>query len=414
MSDAKPEKNIEDADVVTKYKAAAEIAAAALEAVTTALRAGRSVAELCRLGDQTVSKRCAAVFNKARDERGERVGKGVAFPTCISVNHCGGHFSPLPNEDQLLAAGDLCTIDLGAHIDGYVAVLCTSAVVPAETTEAVGGDAAAPPPPAPRLSDKAARAVMAAYTAAEAALRLLRPGCTNSQITEMFAQVAADFGVSVVEGVLSHEMKRYVIDGRRAVLSKSTADQRVDEFTFEPHTVFAVDVVMSTSEGGKLKPGNGRTTVYKRAVEVDYMLKMKASRQLLNEVNRTAPVFPFTLRNAVPDDAENRVVRLGISEMQSHGMVIPYPVLYDREGEYVARFKCTALILPAYTEPITPLRLPAGVETDAVLQNEAVKALLRQPVGKSAKRLSKQAGRQPGNAAATDSNGTPVQEGDGK
>ncbi len=51
----------------------------------------------------------------------------------------------------------------------------------------------------------------AAYHAAEAAVRLIKPGNTNTQVTEAIAKVAAAYGVTPMAGVLMHEVKRYVL-----------------------------------------------------------------------------------------------------------------------------------------------------------------------------------------------------------
>jgi len=51
----------------------------------------------------------------------KQMEKGLAFPTCVSPNHLVGHVSPLASEDLTLAAGDLVKIDLGVHIDGFIA-----------------------------------------------------------------------------------------------------------------------------------------------------------------------------------------------------------------------------------------------------------------------------------------------------
>ena len=49
---------------------------------------------------------------------------GIAFPCCISVNNCICHYSPLTHDaDTVLKEGDLAKIDLGAHIDGFIAVV---------------------------------------------------------------------------------------------------------------------------------------------------------------------------------------------------------------------------------------------------------------------------------------------------
>ena len=76
-------------DVVTKYMAAAEIANDAIKEVTKALKPGVRIVEICQLGDDYILKRTSAVYNKSK-----KVDKGIAFPTCLSVNNVVGHFSP--------------------------------------------------------------------------------------------------------------------------------------------------------------------------------------------------------------------------------------------------------------------------------------------------------------------------------
>lgn len=89
--------------------------------------------------------------------------KGIAFPTCISVNNCVCHFSPIRSEpDYLLKDGDLVKIDLGAHIDGFIAV--------AAFTTIVGISAEKP------ATGRKADTVLAAYWSSQAALRLLKSG----------------------------------------------------------------------------------------------------------------------------------------------------------------------------------------------------------------------------------------------
>jgi methionyl aminopeptidase len=40
------------------------------------------------------------------------------------------------------------------------------------------------------------------------------------------------------------------------------------------------------------------TTVYKRALDVEYKLKLKASRAVFSEISKKAPTMPFTIRCA--------------------------------------------------------------------------------------------------------------------
>jgi len=55
--------------------------------------------------------------------------KGIAFPTCVSVNEICGHYTPLisdtddkEKEFAVLRVDDVVKVDIGVHIDGYIAL----------------------------------------------------------------------------------------------------------------------------------------------------------------------------------------------------------------------------------------------------------------------------------------------------
>merc|ERR1712019_204872 len=130
-------------------------------------------------------------------------------------------------------------------------------------------------------------------------------------------------------------------------------EQMVDEFEFEMNEVYCIDIVISTGEG-KGKETELRNTVYKRAVETAYNLKTQKARQFISEVNRRFPALPFTLR-AIEDE---QVARVGISEARRHELLEEYPPFREKEGQCVAKFKFTLLLLPGGTKKITGLPLP--------------------------------------------------------
>ena len=86
--------------VVDKYKVAAEIANKALAAALAACKPGAKVVDICNLGDKTVEEEAAKFYNK-KDKDGNKIEKGIAFPTCISVNHQVCHNSP-PSDDAVV------------------------------------------------------------------------------------------------------------------------------------------------------------------------------------------------------------------------------------------------------------------------------------------------------------------------
>lgn len=237
---------------------------------------------------------------------------------------------------------------MGVQIDGFISEAATTAIVGSGENPTTG---------------KAADVICAAYYGAEVAHRLIRPGGKNTEVTEALAKVAELFHCKPVEGVLSHQLKRYVIDASQVILNRATEDQQVEEFTFEAGEVYSVDIVMSTGEG-KTREGDARTTVYKRVVESNYQLKMKAARTLFTEINKRFNTMPFSLRAS----ADEKNARLGITELVTHNMVDPLPVLYEKNGEIVAEIKFTLLLLPNNQDRLNSFP-PAFVSSEYVIDS---------------------------------------------
>uniref|UniRef100_A0A671RFC6 Proliferation-associated protein 2G4-like n=1 Tax=Sinocyclocheilus anshuiensis TaxID=1608454 RepID=A0A671RFC6_9TELE len=226
--DDQQEHTIADDLVVTKYKMGADIANQALKVVIEAAKPGVSVLSLCEKGDAFITAETGKVFKKEKE-----IKKGIAFPTCVCVNNCVCHFSPLKSDpDYMLKDGDLVKIDLGVHVDGFISNIAHSFVVGATKDAPVTG--------------RKADVIKAAHLCAEAALRLVKPGNQNTQVTGAWNKIAQSFKCMAIEGMLSHQLKQHVIDGEKTIIQNPTDQQRKDheKAEFEVHEVYAVDVLI--------------------------------------------------------------------------------------------------------------------------------------------------------------------------
>lgn len=291
-----------------------------------------------------------------------QIYKGVAFPTCVSVNNVCGNYSPLESEDAVvLADGDVVKVTLGTHVDGFIAE--------AGVTVVCGGGA---------IEGRKADVITAVTKAAEAAHRLLRPGNKGSQVTDAVTKIAAAYKVNAVEGVLSHDLKRFVIDGNKVIIGKSTPEFKVEECEFEENEVYSIDIMMSTGEGKAPVERETRATVYKRNADLQYRVKMKASQQIFAEINKRFITMPFTLR-AISDE---RVAKLGITECRKHDLVLPYPVLYEADGAFVAQVKFTALVMPSVTHRLS-VQPELPLKSEHSIQDAEIVALLSKSTKKA-------------------------------
>ncbi|KAF9989839.1 Curved DNA-binding protein (42 kDa protein), partial [Modicella reniformis] len=178
---------------------------------------------------------------------------------------------------------------------------------------------------------------MAAHQAAEAAVRLIRAGNTNTPVTEHVQRIATAYGCKPVEGMLSYQQEKNIIDGKKQIILNPTESQRqdFDKCTFGENEVYCVDIIISSGDG-KIKNSSTRTSIYKKT-STNYSLKMQTSRVVLSDIIKRFGQFPFNLRQM----EDERKARMGLLECIKHNVVAAYDVMEEKESEFVAQFLFT-------------------------------------------------------------------------
>ena len=351
-------------DVVTKYKAAAKIVNEAIVAIVDAAKAGTLITDLCDLGDKFISEEAGKLFKKAKDEKKSALARGVAVPTCISVNNCVGHWTPVDPETvvQTLKEGDMVKVDLGCHIDGYVSQAAHTFVVGAT-----------------KVSGRDADVMQCAKDCYEAAARLIRPGNRVNDVPPMLAEIARHYACSHVSGVMSNSMNRFVIDQGKMILNRNPTnpEERMENAVFEEGEVYSIDLIVSTGDGLPRLVDEKETTVFKRNWGT-YHLSMKSSRQLLSQIDNRFSMMLFSLRNleggaAAANDTK---VKMAIRELTKGQMIAPFPVTWEKEGEKVAQVKGTFITMPNGNDRLNGFPGQAVESDKKASLPEDVKALL--------------------------------------
>ncbi len=314
--DKKNSENLQGPGVMEKYKKAGEIAQNVMKELLQRCVDGADVNELCIYGNKRINEECAKIYNN------KKIPKGVAFPVCVSPNDICGHFAPLKDESFKLSDGDMVKVDLGVHFDGYTSVLAHTLLI---------GD---------KKDEMKQKAASAAFHALKNVVKMLRPENTNKQGTYVMGKVIETFGVKPMSGVLSHELKRFEIDGENVMISCNQGESKVNTFKFDKDQVFALDVIVSADELGKSKESELRTTVFKKNSEMSHGLKTKVARHTLTEVQNRFGEMAFSLN----DFEDPKKSRIGLSECLKSQLIQPFNVLQSKSKAPVAQFKWTVAI----------------------------------------------------------------------
>ncbi|MCL4120524.1 UNVERIFIED_CONTAM: hypothetical protein GTU68_060318 [Idotea baltica] len=115
-----------------------------------------------------------------------------------------------------------------------------------------------------------------------------------------------------------------------------------------------------------------RVTVYRKTDEA-YSLKLKASREFYSKVQKSFGMMPFNLRSF----EEEKKARMGVNECVTHGLVEPYPVVWEKPNEVVAQFKYTVLLMPNGPNRITPLLFDVDAfQSEYSIEDEEIKKII--------------------------------------
>ncbi|XP_054257149.1 proliferation-associated protein 2G4-like [Macrosteles quadrilineatus] len=348
------EKSIAEDLVVTKYKMAGQIVNRVLRQIVEICKIGASVRNICTSGDKLILEETGKVFKSS----GKKVKKGIAFPTCLSVNNCIANFSPLSDQpDYVLNEGDVVKVELGAHIDGFMASTGHTHVIASTPNNKVSG--------------KRADVMLAAHYASQAALKLFKPGNKASQVTDAVQSVAIEFGCNPIKNTGSSRLKQFKIE--QAFIQNPTEVDKpeLEDFEFSLYDVYNVRICMSSGEGVGRQIGT-KETLYRKTDE-KYQLKLRASRMFYSEVSHKYGNMPFNLRSF----EDYKSAKLGINECVNHKLLEVFPVLYEKPNEYVSHFGFTVLLMPTGPHRITGLLFELDLyESEYKIKNPQLKTLL--------------------------------------
>ncbi|KAJ1649392.1 hypothetical protein IWQ61_009509 [Dispira simplex] len=318
-------------------------------------KAGVKVASLCKLGDELI----VGYANKLCTDKSTE--KGVAFPTCISVNNEIQNVSPTEDaQGYVIRPNDVVKVELAVHISGYIASQAHTIVIN--------------PTPEVPISDRRADVICAAKIAHEAAVRMMCPGNKSRDVTVTISKIAEAFQCTAMESTFSQLTTRYVLSGSKTFSNRHDPEEPYPNFEFEVGDVFITNVVLSNGSG-IARDGGVKPMVYQRDVNVKYYLKLKASQALFKYVSKQFSVFPFSSRRIT-----DTRMKLGLSECVNHHVLVPYPSLIDKRPDaHVAQFQSTVVVTHQGPVCLTPALAMSFVHSDRNLPNDSsLPALLNQ------------------------------------
>ncbi|KAG7838330.1 hypothetical protein KL943_000406 [Ogataea angusta] len=210
-------KNVLNPSVLDKYRLAGQITQTCLayltELINDSYHLGKhepySIAELCLLGDSHMKVALDSAYkNQVRE-------KGIAQPVTIDVNDVVVGYSPEVDDETnfKFKAGDIVTINLGCHIDGYTSNLSHTLVIYPP------GVSVGP------LLGSSADAICASYIASETVIALLALSLTPEKIPQSLAD-----GSGLIRGSTIRQIVDSIAESFNCVVVPTSKVRRIRRF----------------------------------------------------------------------------------------------------------------------------------------------------------------------------------------
>ncbi|MFH0889803.1 MAG: type II methionyl aminopeptidase [Candidatus Aenigmatarchaeota archaeon] len=239
-----------------------------------------------------------------------RKGAMPAFPANISLNEIAAHYTPTPGDEAVVKEGDLVKVDLGAHIDGYIA------------------DSAA------TFCSEKSDMIVAVRNAVDAATKMMKPGIKVKDVSDAIESEIESKGFRPVNNLTGHSLDKFIFHGPVAI-----PNVRNDiDYEFKIDDVFAVEP-FATDGAGSVKDSE---KVYIFRYFKDHNTRLQEGRQVLTLAKSDFSSLPFCERwikgiTRIKFD-------IAVKQLVAAGAIEAYPVLREVNKGRVAQAEHTVII----------------------------------------------------------------------
>jgi methionyl aminopeptidase len=291
--------------MIEKYKKAGEIVSKVRKKAVSKVKEDMKLLELAEFVENEIIK----------------LGGNIAFPCNVSVNEVTAHYTPPAGDEKIFKSGDLVKIDLGAHIDGYIADTAVSVLVGEDIPE--------------DELEKHQNMIIASQEGLENALSTVKAGVEIGKVGEVIEKAINDRGFKSVSNLTGHSMDQWILHSGLSVPNiKENNPHKLEEGDVLAIEPFATD-------------GVGRVTdmneVYIFRFLKDRPMRLIHAKRALKIIKEEYKILPFAqrwLQGRFSEHHLNAAMRLLISSRA----VFPYHVLREKSNAVVAQSEHTVIV----------------------------------------------------------------------
>lgn len=261
-----------------------------------------------------------------------------AFPCNVSINEVTAHYTSPPNDETLLKNGDLVKIDLGAHVDGYIADSAVTVLV------GEGEPESSRDPLTEERFELGLTMIETVQEALENAISTIKDGTEVGRIGEVVENTVNAKNLNPVSNLTGHSMDRWILHSGLSI--PNIKDE--NKHKLEEGDVLAIEPFVTNGVGMVVDMKNAYIFRFLR----DRPLRIAQTRKLLDNIERDYRNLPFAQRWLL-ESFDERKLNLAMRQLISSRALYPYHVLKEKSDARVAQAEHTVIVEPDSCQVIT-------------------------------------------------------------
>lgn len=245
----------------------------------------------------------------------EKLEGGLAFPVNLSLNHVAAHATPGIEDKTELKENDLLKVDIGVHVNGFIADGAFSY----------------------NASNEWGKMIESNEKALLEALAVIKPGIPIPKIGETVERIAEKAGFGVIENLTGHGLKEFVQHASPQIPNVHNSSQQ----KLEDGMAFAIEPFF-TNGRGFVAEGN-QTEIF--SAEEPKPIRDPNARKILEAVSKHFPKLPFAERQLAKHIQLSELQRkIGLRELTKNKILHSYPFLQEQKNAVISQAEKTVII----------------------------------------------------------------------
>jgi methionyl aminopeptidase len=283
------------------YRRAGKIASDVRERAKGRYYAGTTLLEICETIETEIREK----------------GGAPAFPVNVSLNDIAAHYTAAPNDGLTVKDGDVLKIDIGVHVDGYIA----------DTAVTICTD------------PKYESLIRVAEMALNEAVKVAKADAKANDIGNVIENTIVRQGFKPIQNLSGHSLDRYTIHAGKSIPNIKTIGP---SFSLSSNQAYAVEPFVTIKEGEGVVYEGSVSNIF--SVTSRKPIRNQKADAFLDHLWTKFRTLPFAVRwltESYDVREASELIDLLVKKRNLHA----YPILVEAQGRLVSQAEHT--LIPA-------------------------------------------------------------------